>query len=93
LGILLLVVAVALLLLRAAPLEFRALLAVAVLLLLATATGIWLGDVGFRSLDDAYLMSWLVLLYTRRPVWPQAVLAVLCAVAWGAVFYELVRFI
>ena len=93
LGILLLVVAVALLLLRAAPLEFRALLAVAVLLLLGTATGIWLGDVGFRSLDDAYLMSWLVLLYTRRPVWPQAVLAVLCAVAWGAVFYELVRFI
>ena len=55
---------------RAAPVEFRALWVVSVLLALTTATGIWLGDVGFRSLDDAYLMSWLLLLYRRGPSGP-----------------------
>ena len=31
-------------------------------LALSTAKGIWLGDVGFRSLDDLYLTGWLLLL-------------------------------
>jgi len=75
---------------RAAPVEFRALWVVSVLLVLTTATGIWLGDVGFRSLDDAYLMSWLLLLYRRGPIWPWALV---CAGIWVVVFVELVRFI
>ena len=75
---------------RAAPIEFRALWAVSVLLALTTATGIWLGDVGFRSLDDAYLMSWLLLLYRRGPIWPWALV---CAGIWVVVFVELVKFI
>ena len=54
------------------------------------ATGIWLGDVGFRSLDDLYLMGWLVLLYRRGPIWPWAVL---CGGAWVTVFVELVRYV
>ena len=75
---------------RAAPVEFRALWVVSVLLVLTTATGIWLGDVGFRSLDDAYLMSWLLLLYRRGPIWPWALV---CAGTWVVVFVELVRFV
>ena len=75
---------------RAAPVEFRALWVVSVLLVLTTATGIWLGDVGFRSLDDAYLMSWLLLLYRRGPIWPWALV---CAGTWVVVFVELVKFI
>ncbi len=75
---------------RAAPVEFRSLWVVSVLLVLTTATGIWLGDVGFRSLDDAYLMSWLLLLYRRGPIWPWALV---CAGTWVVVFVELVRFI
>ncbi len=75
---------------RAAPVQFRALWVVSVLLALTTATGIWLGDVGFRSLDDAYLMSWLLLLYRRAPIWPWALV---CAGTWVVVFVELVRFI
>jgi hypothetical protein len=61
-----------------------------VLLLLTAAAGIWLGDVGFRSLDDAYLMSWLILLYRREPIWPWALT---CAGTWIVVFVELVKFI
>ncbi len=75
---------------RAAPVQFRALWVVSVLLALTTATGIWLGDVGFRSLDDAYLMSWLLLLYRRGPIWPWALV---CAGTWFVVFVELVKFI
>jgi hypothetical protein len=75
---------------RAAPVEFRTLWVVSVLLMLSTATGIWLGDVGFRSLDDAYLMSWLLLLNRRGPIWPWGLL---CAGTWIVVFVELVRFI
>ena len=75
---------------RAAPVEFRSLWVVSVALVLTTAKGIWLGDVGFRSLDDAYLMSWLLLLYRRGPIWPWALV---CAGTWMVVFVELVRFI
>ncbi len=76
--------------LGAAPVEFRVLWIASVLLALCAATGIWLGDVGFRSLDDAYLMSWLVLLYRRQAVWPWAMI---CGGTWVVVFVELVRYI
>ena len=58
------------------------------LLVLSAAAGIWLGEVGFRSLDDAYLLSWLVLLYRRGRIWPWSMI---CFATWGVVFVELVR--
>jgi hypothetical protein len=75
---------------RTAPVEFRWLWIVSTLLGLCAATGIWLGDVGFRSLDDTYLMGWVVLLYRPQRIWTWAVL---CAGAWFVVFVELVRYI
>jgi hypothetical protein len=90
LGILCVVVVGAAVSLGAAPVEFRFLWVVSVLLALSAATGIWVGDVGFRSLDDAYVMSWLVLLYRRQATWPWAVI---CGGMWLAVFVELVRYI
>jgi hypothetical protein len=90
LGVLILVTTGAAISLPQAPIELRALWVVSVLLLLSTAKGIWLGDVGFRSLDDCYLMGWLLLLYRRQPIWPWAVA---CAVAWIAVFVELVHYV
>jgi hypothetical protein len=89
-GVLILVTTGAALSFRAAPLEIRALWVASVLLALSAAKGIWLGDVGFRSLDDAYLMGWLVLLFRRGTLSPWAPI---CAGAWLAVFVELVRFI
>ena len=74
--------------LRSAPFEFRVLWCVSMLLVLSAAAGIWLGDVGFRSLDDAYLLSWLVLLYRRGRIWPWSMI---CFATWGVVFVELVR--
>jgi hypothetical protein len=44
--------------------------------------------VGFRSLDDTYIMSWLVLLHRRQSIWPWAVI---CFGTWCLVFVELVR--
>lgn len=73
-----------------APPEFRVLWVVSIILGLCAATGIWLGDVGFRSLDDIYLLCWVVLLFQRQRVWPWAVL---CAGAWIVVCVELIRFI
>ena len=72
LGVLILVTIGAALSFRAAPIEFRALWIASVLLALSTAKGIWLGDVGFRSLDDAYLTGWLVLFYRRPTLSPWA---------------------
>jgi hypothetical protein len=46
--------------------------------------------VGFRSLDDVYLTSWLVLLYRPLPLRPWAFVS---AGAWLVVAVELVRFI
>ena len=63
---------------------------VSIALIFCAATGIWLGDVGFRSLDDAYLMSWLVLLHRPGRIWPWAII---CLAAWVVVFVELVRFV
>jgi hypothetical protein len=76
--------------LRHAPPPFRLLWVASIVLVLSTATGIWLGDVGFRSLDDAYLLSWLVLLYRRQRLWPWALI---CGTTWVVVFVELVRYI
>jgi hypothetical protein len=90
LGVLLLVTIGAAITLPAAPMELRALWIVSLLLVLSTAKGIWLGDVGFRSLDDAYLTGWLVLLYRPRTIWPWAVIYF---AAWIVVFVELVRFV
>jgi hypothetical protein len=75
---------------RQSPLEFRALWIVSVVLGLSAATGIWLGDVGFRSLDDVFLLSCVLLLYRSRPSWP---LAVLGGGMWCAVAVELVKYL
>ena len=72
------------------PPQIRVLWVVTIILGLCTATGIWLGDVGFRSLDDIYLLCWIVLLYQRARIWP---LAAACAGAWVVVAVELIRYI
>ncbi len=54
------------------------------------APGIWLGDVGFRSLDDLYVFSCIVLLSSPRRL---TVPAVLVAGSWTVVAVELVKFI
>jgi hypothetical protein len=59
-------------------------------LALTLAPGIWLGDVGFRSLDDIYVFSCVVLLSSRQRL---TVPAVLVAGGWVVVAVELVRFI
>jgi hypothetical protein len=57
---------------------------------LTLAPGIWLGDVGFRSLDDLYVFSCIVLLSSRQRLTGPAVLV---AGSWVVVAVELVRFI
>ncbi|MGD0380471.1 MAG: hypothetical protein ABSC30_10855 [Acidimicrobiales bacterium] len=54
------------------------------------APGIWLGDVGFRSLDDLYVFSCIILLSSPRRL---TVPAVLVAGSWTVVAVELIRFI
>jgi hypothetical protein len=56
-------------------------------LAISAANGIWVGDVGFRSLDSVYLFSWLVLLGTPRRLGP---LSGLVGVTWVLVAFELV---
>jgi hypothetical protein len=89
-GVLLLVTVGAAFSFRSARLEYRALWVASVLLALCTAKGIWLGDVGFRSLDDLYLTGWLLLLSRRHTLSPWALIG---AGTWLAVFVELVRFV
>ncbi|MHB1582308.1 MAG: hypothetical protein ACYC0E_00965 [Acidimicrobiales bacterium] len=73
-----------------APVHERVIWAGSVVLALCVAHGIWLGDVGFRSLDLVYLSSWLVLLGSSyRLRW----LLATSAVAWSVVCVELVLFI
>ncbi|HEY2215756.1 MAG TPA: hypothetical protein VGH31_11920 [Acidimicrobiales bacterium] len=80
--------------LRQAPFEFRVVWVFSVLLALSTTTGIWLGDVGFRSLDDTYLMSWVILLFRpARQSFGLKPWVVLCVGTWIGVSVELVRFI
>jgi len=72
------------------PLHERLLWIGAVVLVLCLARGIWLGNVGFRSFDDVFLMSWVLILGTRRhPVW----LAAIVAGTWLVVAVQLVRFL
>jgi hypothetical protein len=59
-------------------------------LALTLAPGIWLGDVGFRSLDDLYVFSCIVLLSSRRRL---TVPGVVVAVGWAVVAVELINFI
>jgi hypothetical protein len=73
-----------------APLHERVVWVAVVILAIATARGIWLGDVGFRSLDDLYLFSWIILLGSPRRLWP---LAGLTAAVWMAVAVELVLYL
>lgn len=74
----------------AAPLHERGMWVVAAVLTVCAASGIWLGDVGFRSLYLVYVLDWLVLLGTRwRLRWP----ALAVPAAWLVVCVELVRFI
>jgi hypothetical protein len=73
-----------------APFEFRVMWVTALILGACTATGIWLGDVGFRSLDDIYLFGWVVLLFHPSRLAP---LVVICTGAWVVVFVELVRYV
>lgn len=62
-----------------------------VLLSLSLSSGIWLGDVGFRSLDEVYLLSCMSLLYSKRRLLEPA--AVLVAAAWFVVGVELAFFL
>jgi len=51
---------------------------------------IWLGDVGFRSLDEVFLLSGILLLYSKRRMGWQTFLI---AGTWCAVFIETVLYI
>jgi hypothetical protein len=73
-----------------APFELRVMWVTSLILGVCTVTGIWLGDVGFRSLDDIYLFGWVALLFSPGRLTP---LVALCAAAWIVVFVELVRYI
>jgi hypothetical protein len=73
-----------------APAHERVAWAAVVLLALIASPGIWLGDVGFRSLDDVYLFSWIVLLATPRRLGP---LGGLIGCTWLVVAVELVLFL
>lgn len=57
------------------------------LLAIALAPSIWLGDVGFRSLDEFYLFSWMLLICSRRRL---GIPIALIALAWLVVCVELV---
>jgi hypothetical protein len=61
-----------------------------VALAVCLASGIWLGDVGFRSLDDLWIMSSILLLALPRRIY---LLAPIVAGAVAAVFVELVLYI
>jgi hypothetical protein len=73
-----------------APVHERLAWVAVVFLAICTAPGIWLGDVGFRSLDDVYLFSWIVLLGTPKRLWP---FSGLVGCAWIVVAIELALFV
>jgi hypothetical protein len=75
---------------RRAPAIFQFLWAFALLLAVCAAEGIWLGDVGFRSLDSLYLTGWIILLFGGRRLWFWAAVS---GVAWCVVAVELIRFL
>lgn len=57
---------------------------------LSLTKGIWMGDVGFRSLDDFFVLSGLLLLSSRARL---HLAGLVVALAWSAVALELVLFI
>jgi hypothetical protein len=73
-----------------APLHERLAWLAFVLLTICLSPSIWRGDVGFRSLDDIYVFSWIVLLGTRRRLWP---LAAIVGGTWIVVAIELIKFV
>ena len=73
-----------------APLHERIAWVATALLAVSLTKAIWLGDVGFRSLDDFWLMSGVVLLSSRLRL---HLAGLVVAGAWCAVFVELVLFI
>jgi hypothetical protein len=74
----------------AALLHERIAWAVAGVLALTLTKGIWLGDVGFRSLDDFYLLSGVLLLFSRVRL---DLVGLAVSAAWCVVAFELVLFI
>ena len=58
------------------------------LLALSLQSSIWLGDVGLRSVDDLFLFSGIILLYSPRRL---RIPGLLVGLTWAAVFIELVR--
>jgi hypothetical protein len=74
----------------AAPIHERVVWAALVPIAICVAPGIWLGDVGFRSLDDVYLFSWIVLLGTPRRRWR---LGGVVGITWLLVAVELVTYL
>ena len=73
-----------------APLHERLAWVSVVVLTVCIAPAIWLGKVGFRSLDDVYLFSWIVLLGTSRRLWP---LGAIVGVTWLVVAVQLIKFV
>jgi hypothetical protein len=73
-----------------APVHERIVWVAVVFLAVGAAPGIWLGDVGFRSLDDVYLFSWIILLGSSKRLWP---LGGLAAMVWIAVAAELILYL
>ncbi|MHB8437697.1 MAG: hypothetical protein ACYDD4_00835 [Acidimicrobiales bacterium] len=59
-----------------------------VILTVSLSKNIWFGDVGFRSLDEVYILSTVLLLASRRRLSPQAVAV---GATWLAVFVQLSR--
>jgi hypothetical protein len=73
-----------------APLHERLAFVAVLFLTVCVAPAIWLGKVGFRSLDDVYLFSWIILLGTTRRLW---VLGAIAGVTWLVVAVEMIKFI
>jgi hypothetical protein len=73
-----------------APLHERLAWVASVLLAICLSPSIWRGDVGFRSVDDVYLFSWIVLLGTGKRLWP---FAAITGATWIVVAIELIRFV
>lgn len=73
-----------------APMHERLAWIAVVVLAICAAPGIWAGKVGFRSLDDVYLFSWLLLLGTSWKLrWP----AIISAATWLVMAVELIKFV
>lgn len=56
---------------------------IALLVALSLSHGVWYGTANFRGFEDLYLLSVIVLLGSRRRLWP---IAAIVAVAWGVNF-------